>query len=193
MTRTRLSVAERRHTLIDVASPLFASSSYSEVSTQDIAQAAGVSVGLIFHHFGSKAGLYAAVVAQREEELTAAVAEAVEGLPPNTSTRDKVRAAAEVYLDHVAAHPLAWAAVVRGDTPQEVQFVRIEGRDKGVDKLRALVGADGERAAVAVSGFFGFVEVVCLDWADAGCPEDARQPIIDAALGALEGALGDWG
>ena len=94
MTRTRLSVAERRHTLIDVASPLFASSSYSEVSTQDIAQAAGVSVGLIFHHFGSKAGLYAAVVAQREEELDAAVAEAVEGLPPNTSTRDKVRAAA---------------------------------------------------------------------------------------------------
>lgn len=193
MTRTRLSVAERRHTLIDVASPLFASSSYSEVSTQDIAQAAGVSVGLIFHHFGSKAGLYAAVVAQREEELDAAVAEAVEGLPPNTSTRDKVRAAAQVYLDHVAAHPLAWAAVVRGDTPQEVQFVRIEGRDTGLDKLRALVGADGERAAVAVSGFFGFVEAVCLDWADAGCPEDARRPIIDAALGALEGALGDWG
>ena len=33
----------------------------------------------------------------------------------------------------------------------------------------------------------------CQAWVDAGCPERDRHPLTEAALGALEGALGDWG
>ena len=29
-------------------------------------------------------------------------------------------------------------------------------------------------------------------WVHAGCPDDQRHSLVDAALGCLEGALGDW-
>ena len=115
--------------------------------------------------------------------------QAITQLPPNSPKRDTVRALVVTYLDHIAADPLSWAAVTRGDTPAEAQFVGIERRDGVVDKLLGLVGD----RPLAVSGFLGFVEAVCLDWVDAGCPDEQREPIVAAALGALEGALGDWG
>ena len=59
MTR-RLSVEERRAEILDAATTTFASLPYGDVSAQLIAQRCGVSEGLIFHYFGSKAGLYAA-------------------------------------------------------------------------------------------------------------------------------------
>ena len=31
-----------------------------------------------------------------------------------------------------------------------------------------------------------------LHWGNKGCPEEDQWALIDAALGALEGALGDW-
>lgn len=87
-------------------------------------------------------------------------------------------------------------AETRGnDIPAEALFVRIDQRDRSVSQLRELLsGAMGHpRAEFAVTGFFGFVDAICVDWADAGCPVDKRHALIETALGALEGALGDWG
>ena len=159
------------------------------MSTHAVAQECRVSEGLLFHHFPSKAEIYAAVVERRLSQLDAEMDQAIAQLPPNSPKRDTVRALVVTYLDHIAADPLSWAAVTRGDTPAEAQFVGIERRDGVVDKLLGLVGD----RPLAVSGFLGFVEAVCLDWVDAGCPDEQREPIVAAALGALEGALGDWG
>ncbi|WP_087116921.1 TetR/AcrR family transcriptional regulator [Corynebacterium urinipleomorphum] len=187
--RRRLPVEQRRAQILDVAGALFAENGYNGVSTLTVAQACGVSEGLLFHHFLSKAEIYAAVVERRLNRLDEAMRNAVDGMPPNSPKRDTVRALIVTYLDHIAEEPLSWAAVTRGDTPAEAQFVGIERRDGVVDKLLALVGD----RSIAVSGFLGFVEAVCLDWVDAGCPNESREPIIAASLGALEGALGDWG
>lgn len=187
--RRRLPVEQRRTQILDVAGALFAENGYNGVSTLTVAQACGVSEGLLFHHFPSKAEIYAAVVERRLDRLDEAMRNAVDSMPPNSPKRDTVRKLIATYLDHIAEEPLSWAAVTRGDTPAEAQFVGIERRDGVVDKLLALVGD----RSIAVSGFLGFVEAVCLDWVDAGCPSESREPIIAAALGALEGALGDWG
>lgn len=187
--RRRLPVELRRAQILDKAGSLFAENGYNAVSTHAVAQACGVSEGLLFHHFPSKAEMYAAVVGRRLDRLDATMEQAIQDLPPNSPKRDTVRALIVTYLDHIAEEPLSWAAVARGDTPTEAQFVGIERRDGVVDKLLALVGD----RPIAVSGFLGFVEAVCLDWVDAGCPATAREPIVTAALGALEGALGDWG
>jgi AcrR family transcriptional regulator len=58
----RLAGATRRRQLIAVARTLFAERPYSEVSTTDIASAAGVTHGLLTYHFGSKRNLYLAVL-----------------------------------------------------------------------------------------------------------------------------------
>lgn len=59
--------------LIKVAMRLFAEKGYDGITVRDISAAAGVSVGLINHHFGSKEGLREAVdkyfIAQFEEVL----------------------------------------------------------------------------------------------------------------------------
>lgn len=187
--RRRLPVEQRRAQILDAAGELFAENGYNAVSTLAVARACGVSEGLLFHHFPSKAEMYAAVVARRLDRLDEAMRRAAAEIPPNSPKRDTVRALISTYLDHIAEDPLSWAAVTRGDTPAEAQFVGIERRDRVVDKLLALVGD----RPIAVSGFLGFVQAVCLDWVDAGCPEHNREPILAAALGALEGALGDWG
>jgi AcrR family transcriptional regulator len=58
----RLDGAERRRQIIAVARQLFAERPYNEVSTTDIAGAAGVTHGLLTYHFGSKRNLYIAVL-----------------------------------------------------------------------------------------------------------------------------------
>lgn len=190
--RTRLSADARRAAILDVAESLFAELSFAEVSTSAIARECGISEGLVFHHFSSKAELYAAVVARRQEALVAAAQESLSNLAPNSSVRDKVHALLGVYLDHIAERPLAWAAVTRGDTPPEAQYIRTEARDTDAAALIGMLPRN-PRAAIAVPGFLGFVDAACLDWVDEGCPADGKQPLIETSLGALEGALGDWG
>jgi AcrR family transcriptional regulator len=60
----RLTSQERRRQIIAVAKRLFAEKPYSEVSTTEIAHAAGVTHGLLTYHFGSKRNLYLTVLKQ---------------------------------------------------------------------------------------------------------------------------------
>src|SRR4051812_24229166 len=63
-TRKELQALESRRRLIGAASRLFAERGYRDASVQAIGEAAGVSRGSIFWHFGSKEGLLLAVVEQ---------------------------------------------------------------------------------------------------------------------------------
>lgn len=63
MSRPRPSKADRtRERLREAAATLFASRSFDSVSTRDIARQAGVDAALIHHYFGSKEGLFQAVM-----------------------------------------------------------------------------------------------------------------------------------
>ncbi len=64
----RRAPAEKRQLLISAARTLFAEQGYLATSTQQIAQAAGVSEGILFHHFGSKRGLFECVAQQFAED-----------------------------------------------------------------------------------------------------------------------------
>ncbi len=65
--------------LIEVAAEIFTRDGYASAATEEIVHLAGVTRGALYHHFGSKEGLFAAVladiqrgVAQRIESVTAA-------------------------------------------------------------------------------------------------------------------------
>ena len=193
--RRRLSTQERRAVILAAARDAFASSAYAEVSTAQVAEASGSSTGLVFHYFGSKAQLYAEVVRGAMQDRAAALASAQAALPDGVPVRDRVRAAVMVQLDHVAGRPGVWASPLGGgEEPPEALAVRREARADEVDALRALLPVvGGARHEYALWGWLGFLDQVCLRWTRAGCPDDERHSLADAALGALEGALGDWG
>lgn len=192
--RRRLSVDERRSAILDAARARFAAAAYPEVSAAEIARASGSSTGLVFHYFGSKAQLYAEVVRGAARDLADQQAAAQEALPDGVPVRDRVRARVLVQLDHVAARGTADGLPLGGgEEPPEAREVRREAREAQVDALqRLLPPGDGVRHRYAVRGWLGFLDEACLRWSEAGCPGDERHPVADAALGALEGALGDW-
>jgi TetR/AcrR family transcriptional regulator len=60
--RRRMSGDERRQQLIDAALHLFATNGFRGTTTKSIAQAAGVSEGIIFRYFPTKEDLYTAIL-----------------------------------------------------------------------------------------------------------------------------------
>lgn len=192
--RRRLDVDQRREAILTAARALYAQSTYPEVSIARIAEAAGASPALVFHYFGTKAGLYVAVVETAVKALADAQRKAQDRLDTNVPARDRIRASLLVYLDHIATHPTAWAApLLGGPEPREALDLRHRTRAGYVAALRDLLRpVTWARHDYAVWGFFGFLDQACLRWVEAGCPDTDRHALADAALGALEGALGDW-
>jgi AcrR family transcriptional regulator len=150
---------------------------------------------LVYRYFANKEDLYAEVVRLAIADLMSRQTAALKALPAGTPVRDRIAAATEVYLDHIAHHPDAWAMPMRqpGGEPAAAAELRADARRRYVQGLdRLLDPSDQERHGYALWGYFGFIDAACLRWVDEGCPDAERWPLIDAALGALQGALGDW-
>ena len=113
-------------------------------------------------------------------------------LPEGSSARDRVR----TYLDFIAERSPGWVTyqVLAGHDPgDEAARVRREAREAAVTALAQVVGGSrGHRDDFALWGYLGFLDDACLRWVHAGCPDEQRHSLVDAALGCLEGALGDW-
>ncbi len=81
MKPERRTQAERsaatRAALVGAARPLFAERGYADVGTPEIARAAGVTRGAMYHQFADKAELFAAVARAVEADVTAAIGERV--------------------------------------------------------------------------------------------------------------------
>ncbi|TDQ52512.1 TetR/AcrR family transcriptional regulator [Actinorugispora endophytica] len=82
MSTERRSNTERtRRTtgaLVSGARLLFARRGYAGVGLAEVAEEAGVTKGALYHHFGSKAGLFRAVVEQVQQDVGERVAAAAE-------------------------------------------------------------------------------------------------------------------
>jgi TetR/AcrR family transcriptional regulator len=69
MPEKRLTAAERRSQLLRIAKGLFAECGFVSTTTKAIAEAAGVSEGVIFKHFSSKSELYANILDNKAKEI----------------------------------------------------------------------------------------------------------------------------
>ena len=193
--RLRMDPAERRELILSAASRAFASRPYEEVSLAEIAEEAQASEALVHKYFVGKAGIYAQVLQGAVDELAERTRQADAALPEGSSTRDRVRASVLTYLDFIAERSPGWMAyqILAGHEPGEAARVRQEAREAAVRALAEVVGGSrGHRDDFAFWGYLGFLDDACLRWVHAGCPNDQRHNLIDAALGCLEGALGDW-
>lgn len=140
MTRAATAAATREKVLA-AARELFITSKYDEVKAADIAQAAGVAHGLVFHHFGSKQGLYSEVLCSiGREVLDLHVSD------PAVPLGKRIRQSHAAHLTYLAAHrDLALNLVLRPWGAEE-PFDAV--RDDGNRRLCENLGLDFERPAV---------------------------------------------
>ena len=187
--------AERRELILSAARRAFASRPYEEVSLAEVAQEAQASEALVHKYFAGKAGLYAQVLQHAADELAERTRQADDALPEGSSARDRVRTSILTYLDFIAERSPGWMAyqILAGHEPGEATQVHQAAREAAVAALSDVVGGRrGHRDDFALWGYLGFLDDACLRWVHAGCPDDQRHSLVDAALGCLEGALGDW-
>jgi TetR/AcrR family acrAB operon transcriptional repressor len=62
MRRTKEEAEQTRKTLLEASLQIFSEKGYQASRLEDVAQTAGLTRGAIYHHFGSKAGLYKALL-----------------------------------------------------------------------------------------------------------------------------------
>jgi AcrR family transcriptional regulator len=100
MLRSQHAEATRR-AVITAARSLFGRKGYAQTSVEEIADAARVTKGAVYHHFAGKEALFAAVYSEVEAEAQARTADAVD---PGGSAVDQIVTGVNAYLD-VALDP----------------------------------------------------------------------------------------
>ncbi len=144
--------ARTRQSILDAAHALFAERGYSGAHVNDIVARAGTTKPMIYYHFGSKEGLFAAVL----EEVYAGMrriegALQLAGLPP----REAMRTLVHVTFDYHAQYP-DWVRLISVANIHEAQHIRdsptVALRNSAVlDILRDLL-ARGAREGVFRGG-----------------------------------------
>jgi AcrR family transcriptional regulator len=103
--RRRLPAGQRRATLVQAASELFAQRGYDHVSLDEVARRCGVTKVIVYRHFASKKDLYLKLLAAHRDELLAVLAR---GMATDAPLEARVPAVAEAWFDYVENHPFAW-------------------------------------------------------------------------------------
>lgn len=172
----RLSVDERRARLLELGLVLFSKRSYDDVSTDDIAAAAGVSKGLLYHYFSGKRGYYVATIRELARRVIA-----VTELEPSVTLEDSVRTSLQRFVIFVRDNADFYRALLRGGVgaDDEAQPI-IESVRQTVSRrilARAGVAEPTPRVRTAVYGWIGFIEATSLDWIANGHDHDEDELI----------------
>jgi AcrR family transcriptional regulator len=174
---------ERRQQLVAAALEVFGDRDYDEVSVDEVAEAAGVSHGLVFQYFGSKKGLYAACLQPLIEFFRARI-EPDPDLPPV----ERLRSALRSYADLITEHPAGYRSLMtRGTGFSEVREGLERARWWRVERLAEGMGLDPARPVVRVGlrAWVGYVDAAMLTWLDHGAPDrDTLVEMLVRALGA---------
>lgn len=161
--RRRLDLDERREQLVALGKRLFSERAYDEISIEDIADAAGISKGLLYHYFGSKRGFYVAVVREAAGQLVAAT-----DVGAHVPAAERARLGLEGYLDFAEAHSAAFVTLLRGGIGNDSEVAEIvDGtREAIVERILTNMGQTQPRPVfrLAIRSFVGLVEAATIDW-----------------------------
>jgi AcrR family transcriptional regulator len=163
--RVRLEKDERREQIITAARPLLSTRPYDEVSLTDIADAAGVTRGLLHHYFGSKRDLYLAIVRDAFRVPLFPVPEDVPGLRSTEVWERSV----DRWIDAVEADRGLWVAAldVGGiGHDAEVRTLLDAGREAVANRAFAAMGIGEPTPTMLalVRAYGGFSEEIAREW-----------------------------
>jgi AcrR family transcriptional regulator len=162
-SRTRLGRDERRAQLVELGVEMLSTRPLDQVAVDDIAAAAGISRGLLFHYFASKREFLAAVVQAAADRLLA-VTDPDRSLP----LLDRLRAGLVGYVGFIEANRAAYVSLVRGAQGADAHLAGVFETTRAavvrriLDQLEA---ADPSPALqIAIRGWIGLVEETTLAW-----------------------------
>jgi AcrR family transcriptional regulator len=194
--RVRLDTDARRAQLISLGMSIFADRTYDEVSIDDLAKAASISKGLLYHYFPTKRDLYLAGLRHIAGEMLAETDVSKLDVAPI----ERIRRGVDAYLAFVKARARAFVSLMRGgigSDPEVVQIVE-DVRSTLVERMftdEGPLSGDDKRTALArcaLRGWLGFAEAASLDWLTHGdlTQTAIRDLLVDALLPTLRLALG---
>ncbi len=161
--RARLGVDERRSQLLELGIELFADHSYDELGIDDIARAAGISKGLLYHYFPSKRDYYVEVVRGAAALLLERTGEATDEVSP-----ESLHHGLDAYLDFVEHHARSYTALVRGGIGSDPEVVQVleATRRTIAERILSKLSSNEPSALLraALRGWIGLVEAASLDW-----------------------------
>jgi AcrR family transcriptional regulator len=183
---SRLGVDERRRQLLEAGARVFTERAYDDVSMADVARAAGISKGLLYHYFPSKRDLFVST-------LEAAAAELRELTQPDPSlpVPEQLTAALDAYLGWIDDHADSYTRLIESASgSDDVRSYMAQVRADTVERMLATVVRSGDPAAVrtALHGFLWFLDGACLEWL--GHRDLSRTQMRDMLLTVFAGAVG---
>jgi AcrR family transcriptional regulator len=175
--RRRLTRAEAknrtRQLLLEAAASVFARKGFAGASVEEIAEAAGYSIGAVYSNFGSKEELFLELSAAYRSDLIAEAAGTVREHGTGTGELGRLLArAADKDADFALLHSEFWAYAVRNPRVLDTMAARLDAPRQA---LEALVRADLEqRGAEASAAVVATVVAALVDGL-------ARQRLLDPA------------
>ena len=161
---TRLDVDERRRQLLEAGTRLFTERSYEDLTMSRIAIEIGVSKGLLYHYFPSKADYFRATL-----EHAAADLERVTRPDPERPAPEQLFHAVDAYLRWIDEHSDSYEKLLRSaDALTEVSSL--------IDRVRE---ATAERIVVALTP-------------TRRKPRPALRTVVHAWLWSIDGACLNW-
>jgi AcrR family transcriptional regulator len=181
----RLSPEDRRAQIIDFAEELFKTRPYAELSVGDVANAARITEGLVYHYFPSKEALFSAAYERRAAEL-------LRFCLPDRSLPfvEQVARGVAGYIDFVEAHSIVYRNMFKGPTAAEDEFQRLceETRQRIVDHFVEAIGLGGQplpATRLSLRGYIGYSEATVLQWLE---HRDVPRATLERMLFGLLGA-----
>jgi AcrR family transcriptional regulator len=190
--RARMTSAERREQLIEIARSLFAERGFEGTAIEEVAARAEVSKPIVYEHFGGKEGLYAVVVDREVRQLLSMMRSSLTAGHP----RELLEQAALALLDYIEESSDGFRILVRdspigsetgsfvsiiGDIASRVEyFLEAEFKSRGVDAKNSPMYAQMLVGMVGTTGQW---------WLDARQPAkpDVAAHLVNLAWNGLSG------
>jgi AcrR family transcriptional regulator len=179
--RERLQRERRIQRILAVSQRLFSTHAYDEIAIEDLAAAAGMSKGLLYHYFASKRDLYVATVAHVLRQMA-----------HFTDLSPDLHAGLSQMLSLFELSPGLAKMVLRGGigVDQEVEGLLATYRQQQLERISRGLGylgdfndastdaSAGSHALVLLGlrGWLGLLDEVCLHWVQQ--PEVTREQVV---------------
>ena len=198
--RVRMSPDHRREQLLELGVRLLSTRSLDELSIEMLAEAAGISRGLLYHYFGNKQDFHRAVCRRAADDLIEVTAPVQEG-----AALERLARSLDAYVGYVEANYAGYVSLVRGAASgdEDLQAIYEEARAALTDRifdtaaddagvLEVFTLADTPAVRLMVRGWSAMCEDVVVTWVrdtQAGREVVSRPDLLAMLAAALPGVL----